>query len=62
MKLSEQILCAIDDAEAGKFNAALLHACISIDTNRYYIEASLSLRKESWRSLCELHSKILLAS
>jgi hypothetical protein len=33
MKLSEQVLCAIDDAEeAGKFNAALLHACISIDT------------------------------
>jgi hypothetical protein len=59
MKLSEQVLCAIDDAEAGKFNSALLHACISID---YYIEASLSLRKESWRSLCELPSKILLAS
>jgi hypothetical protein len=32
MKLSEQVLCAIDDAEAGKFNAALLHACIAIDT------------------------------
>ena len=32
MKLSEQVLCAIDDAEAGKFDAALLHACISIDT------------------------------
>jgi hypothetical protein len=31
MKLSEQVLCAIDDAEAGKLNAALLHACISID-------------------------------
>jgi len=32
MKLSEQVLCAIDDAEAGKFNAALFYACISIDT------------------------------
>ncbi len=32
MKVSEQVLCAIDDAEAGKFNAALLHACISIDS------------------------------
>ena len=32
MKLSEEVICAIDDAEAGKFDAALLHACISIDT------------------------------
>jgi hypothetical protein len=31
MKLSEQVLCAIDDAVAGKFDAALLHACIAID-------------------------------
>lgn len=32
MKLSEQVLCAIDDAEVGKFDSALLHACIVIDT------------------------------
>jgi hypothetical protein len=32
MKLSQQVLYAIDDAGAGKFDAALLHACISIDT------------------------------
>ena len=31
MKLSEQVICAIDDSEAGKFDAALLHACILID-------------------------------
>lgn len=32
MKLSEQVLCSIDDAGTGKFDAALLHACIAIDT------------------------------
>jgi hypothetical protein len=32
MKLSDQVLCAIDDAGARKFDAALLHACITIDT------------------------------
>jgi hypothetical protein len=32
MKLSQQVLYAIDDAGAGKFDAALLHACIAIDT------------------------------
>jgi hypothetical protein len=31
MKLSRQVLCAIDDAVAKKFDAALLHACIAID-------------------------------
>ena len=32
MKLSQQVLCAIDDACQGKFDSALLHSCISIDT------------------------------
>jgi len=32
IKLSQQVLYAIDDAGAGKFDAALLHACIAIDT------------------------------
>lgn len=32
MRISRQILCAIDDAEADKFDAALLHACVAIDT------------------------------
>jgi hypothetical protein len=32
MKLSQQVLYAIDDAEMRKFDAALLHACIAIDT------------------------------
>jgi hypothetical protein len=32
MKLSRQVLCSIDDAGAKKFDAALLHACIAIDT------------------------------
>lgn len=32
MKLSQQVLYAIDDAGVGKFDAALLHACIAIDT------------------------------
>src|SRR6266851_7227207 len=31
MKLSKQVLYAIDDAGAKKFDAALLHACIAID-------------------------------
>jgi hypothetical protein len=31
MKLSQQVLCAIDDAGAGKFDAAFLHACTAID-------------------------------
>jgi hypothetical protein len=31
MKLAEQVLCAIDDASAGKFDSALLHSCIAID-------------------------------
>ncbi len=31
MKLSQHVLCAIDDAVAGKLDAALLHACIAID-------------------------------
>jgi len=31
MKLTEHVRCIFDDAEAGKPEAALLHACISID-------------------------------
>jgi hypothetical protein len=31
MRLSDQVTTAIDDAQAGKFDAALLHACIAID-------------------------------
>lgn len=31
MKLSKQVLYAIDDVSSGKFDAALLHACIAID-------------------------------
>lgn len=31
MKLTEQIQCAIEDAERGKFESAMLHACIAID-------------------------------
>jgi hypothetical protein len=31
MKLSQHVLCAIDDAGAKKFDPALLHACIAID-------------------------------
>ena len=31
MKLSEEVLYAIDDVAARKFDAALLHACITID-------------------------------
>ena len=31
MQLTHHVLYAIDDAEAGKFDAALLHACIAID-------------------------------
>lgn len=32
MKLAQHVLYAIDDAEANKFESALLHACIAIDT------------------------------
>jgi hypothetical protein len=32
LKLSQQVIYAIDDAGAGKLDAALLHACIAIDT------------------------------
>jgi hypothetical protein len=32
MRLSEQVLCAVEDASGGKFDSALLHACIAIDT------------------------------
>jgi len=32
MKLAQQVLYAIDDAGANKFDSALLHACIAIDT------------------------------
>jgi hypothetical protein len=32
MKLSNQVTCAIDDRMQGKFDSALLHACIAIDT------------------------------
>lgn len=31
MRLSQQVLCAIDDAGAGKLDSALMHACIAID-------------------------------
>jgi len=31
MKLSDQVTIAIDDAQVGKFEAALLHACVAID-------------------------------
>jgi hypothetical protein len=31
MKITEHIRCVFDDAQAGKLEAALLHACISID-------------------------------
>jgi hypothetical protein len=31
LQLAKQVLCAIDDAVAGKFDAALLHACFAID-------------------------------
>src|SRR6267142_1238304 len=31
MKLSRQVICAFDDALQGKFESALLHACIAID-------------------------------
>jgi hypothetical protein len=32
MKLADQVQCAIEDADAGKFDSALLHSCIAIDT------------------------------
>lgn len=32
MKLPRHVICAIDDAAQGKFDSALLHACITIDT------------------------------
>lgn len=32
MRISRQVLCSIDDAEAQKFDSALLHACIAIDS------------------------------
>ena len=32
MKLQQEVFCAIDDMVAGKFDSALLHACITIDT------------------------------
>lgn len=32
MKLSEQVLCAVDDASLAKFDSSLLHSCIAIDT------------------------------
>jgi len=47
MKLSEHVLCAIDDADSKKFDAALLHACIAIDaTSRrlYPAEARVGRR------------------
>jgi hypothetical protein len=31
MKVTQHVLYAIDDAEAGKFDSALMHACFSID-------------------------------
>ncbi|HJZ57167.1 MAG TPA: hypothetical protein VKE74_19515 [Gemmataceae bacterium] len=31
MRLAEQVMCAIADADAGKFDSALLHACIAVD-------------------------------
>jgi len=31
MRLTQHVLCAIDDADAGKFDAALMNACIAID-------------------------------
>jgi hypothetical protein len=31
MKLAQHVICAIDDATQGKFDSALLHACIAID-------------------------------
>ena len=31
MRISEQITVAVDDAEAGKFESALLHACTAVD-------------------------------
>jgi hypothetical protein len=31
MKLTKHVLYAIDDADAGKFDSALMHACIAVD-------------------------------
>ncbi|MFB3082936.1 MAG: hypothetical protein ACE1Z4_05700, partial [Gammaproteobacteria bacterium] len=31
MRLPQHVICAIDDATQGKFDSALLHACITID-------------------------------
>jgi len=47
MKLSRQVLYAIDDASNGKFDAALLHACIAVDTTSkrlYPSEKKVGLR------------------
>jgi hypothetical protein len=32
MRLSKRVLYAIDDAEAGKMDSALMHACVAVDT------------------------------
>ena len=32
MRLSDQVLCAVEDASNGKLDSALLHSCIAIDT------------------------------
>jgi hypothetical protein len=31
MRVSQHVVCAIDDIEGGKFDSALMHACIAID-------------------------------
>ena len=31
MRISQHVTCAIDDREAGKLDAALLHACVAVD-------------------------------
>jgi hypothetical protein len=31
MKISEHVLCAIDDVDSGKLDSAMLHACIAVD-------------------------------
>ena len=46
MKVSDQILHAIEDAESGRFDSAMLHACIAVDaTSKRMFPAVSNVRK-----------------
>jgi hypothetical protein len=48
MNVGEHVVCAIDDFEDGKFNAALLHACIAIDGTANKIDSSKSGNRQKY--------------